>query len=178
MRLLKFGLLLGMCFAAFPGVAQEEECMRGEPTPLFKAPSTSQHGYGFQKVAKTEAWESFMSAGRDVYRIHHWGCESFVITVRWESQAAACASLREAERAGAKVLRTFQKWGADCPFDLEAAARLLNRSKGDKAPETQRSDIEEGLPVPGDGTDFLQTRVSIAAHGQGYVEVQLMKGPL
>lgn len=110
------------------------------------------------------------------------GCEYYVNSFRYESAeiSASKTSVNSWGSETAKALRKMHALGLSEVFDLIKAAETLEKLV--KEPGELFLDAE--IPVEGDGTDFLQTRVVLKGGGLlqgqagGYVAFDLVKGPL
>ncbi len=110
------------------------------------------------------------------------GCEYYVNSFRYESAKIvpkdSSATYWGAETA--KALRKLQALRPDVVFDLTRAAATLEKL----AKEPGKLSLDSEIPVEGDGTEFLQTRLVLKGGGRlqgqigGYVAFDLIKGPL
>ena len=158
----------------------EDECMRGKPYPVFSKNLPELRSRQFSLKSVHEANERIQLKSGESIRIHHWGCEYYVITFRFESADILKAGMSKsaAFKEAVPLLRKLQQLKADSVFDLGLAASTLEKAI------LQPNDLAFGeqFPVEGDGTDFLQTQVKIDSAGRndkvGFIEVSLLKGPL
>jgi hypothetical protein len=157
------------------------DCVRHVPVPVFPKKVATMRSTAFHPVSGNEANEEVVFATGERLKIRNWGCESFVMTFRYESKTLPASGDGRAwyERA-AEVLERISRLEPQTPFDLPLAARQLRKAL--RTPAALR--LEEDIEVEGDGVEFLQTRVSVKGGGAleggggGYVEFQLAKGPL
>lgn len=81
-------------------------------------------------------------------------------------------------KEAASWLRKIERLKADTVFNLGLAANTLEKAIG----KSDKKQSGEGLPVEGDGVDFLQTQVFVENYGRkgtvGFIELSLFKGPL
>ncbi len=178
--------LLGILFICpVTGAAGQEasNCVRGEPEPLFSTRSKGIATQSFKLKSAVDAEETLrLNTGAEV-RIRNWGCEYFVITIHYQSERIRGneTGMRYWLSKSAEVLRLMARSDPNVVFDLKKAAATLEAKA--RSGETLNFDHPPFL-VEGDGTDFLQTQVVVKSGGRmkgksgGYVEVQLMKGPL
>jgi hypothetical protein len=110
------------------------------------------------------------------------GCEYYVNSFRYESVeiGAGDSSAMHWGREAAKALRKLQVLRPSVVFDFAKAAETLERL----VREPGKLLLDEEIPVAGDGTEFLQTRIFLKGGGLlpgqagGYVAFDLLKGPL
>ncbi|WP_147373948.1 hypothetical protein [Massilia cavernae] len=169
---------------AIPSVGLAEpvrdDCVRGEPVPVFAPTKSGLRSYQFRSPAGEGARELGSLGPGESLEIRHGGCEYLVMTIRFTSR-----KLRRQDVSGANayplaagVLQRMHKLKAQSPYDLVLAAKTLI----DASRRRSHPDFGESLPVDGDGIDFLQTQIQIdkagLSHGFGFVEFSLFKGPL
>lgn len=158
------------------------ECVRGEPKPWFEVKTKSEKSKYYKKISETEALEALVTRDGDSLTIFNGGCEYYVIAIRYEfpEKAHDKKDSRWWFPKTVKALLRARELGADSVFDLRKSAQTINRVASDKKVVT---DIVEE-PVEGEGTDFLQTRISITNYGSlpqqsgSFVELELFTGPL
>jgi len=158
----------------------EDECMRGKPYPVFSKDLPELHNRRFSLKSAHEANERVQLKSGESIRIHHWGCEYYMITFRVESAGILKAGMSKsaAFKEAVLLLRKLQQLKADSVFNLGLAANTLEKAI------LQPTDLsfDEQFPVEGDGTDFLQTQVKVDSAGRigkaGFIEISLLKGPL
>jgi len=174
-RLFVFALL---GFGMTSGVLRADDCMRGDAEPWFRVSAQSDlSGYKFSRASRTESLESFRDSSLGTVSIRNSGCEYFTVTIRIErptitGDQSLALTMEEAEKA----LQRLTHLKAHCPFSLQKAAMTFHRAT--KTGTTAGGPEGDGIPVQGDGADFLQTKVKISSRGQGFFEVELSKGPL
>ena len=160
----------------------EPGCVRGEPEPLFSRTNPQIKSHSFARESSTEATEEIVSLSGDRIITLNGGCEYYVNSFRYES-AGIQARDHTAVYWGAetaKALRKLQALRPSLPFDLTKVAEALEKL----VKERGTLSVETEIPVEGDGTDFLQTRVVLKGGGilqgkaGGYVAFDLVKGPL
>lgn len=144
--------------AWFEHWSEGDQCTRGEATPWLS-------GGAYKQVAPTAAVETHLLRQGANITIIQWGCEYYVASIRFVSRSAAKPAIRVAD-----ALRALRGLGAKTVFDLSKAEATIRRN-GNLAEHSE-------LPIPGDGSEFLQTRVTITRSGTNFVEFQLLKGPL
>lgn len=158
------------------------ECVRGDPKPWFGAKTKSKKSNHYTNISSTEALEALVTRDGDTLTIFNGGCEYYVIALRYEfSEKAHDKKDRRwwFGKAAKSLLRAYEL-GADSVFDLKKSAQTINRIANDKMVVKEIAEV----PVEGDGSDFLQTRISITNYGQlpqesgSFVELELFKGPL
>lgn len=163
----------------FAGVSAED-CVRGEPIPLFAASTAGLRSYRLLKSPEDGLRELVTLAADESLEIRQGGCEYVVTTFRIQSKR-----LRRQDIAGtnaylvaAGLLRHLGKLNAQSPYDLILAAETLEAAVRLR----KAGGFEQPFPVEGDGIDFLQTQVQINSagwrNGAGVVEFSLFKGPL
>jgi len=158
-----------------------EDCVRHVPVAVFPTRVATIRSTSFHPVSANEATEEVVFTTGERLQIRNWGCESFVLTFRYESKALpATGDARAWHERAAEVLERLARLEPHSPFDFPLAARQLRRAL--RTPAALR--LQEDIAVEGDGVEFLQARVSVAGGGAlksgggGYVEFQLAKGPL
>lgn len=158
--------------AWFGDTQSNGHCVRGEPEPWLKARSR----YAFRRVSSTEAAQTIVWPDGANITVMDVGCEYYTAAIRYVFPVSS-RKVSVLPRA-AEALRKLRNAGAKPAFDLEKAERELRRRKDLDA--LMRSHDE--IPVPGDGEDFLQTRIVLHRAGIesrfGFVELTLLKGPL
>ena len=161
----------------------DPDCPRDQPGPVYSLKSPGVKSHLFKKTSSFEAEEEVIFVSGDRLLIKNWGCEYYVNSFYYESKniKADSASTAYWHTKSAEILRLLARSRPDTVFDLKKAADTLEiKAKGGKG---FRFD-HEPYPVEGDGTDFLQTMVTVKKGGNlpgkdmGFVEFELMKGPL
>jgi len=160
----------------------ESECVRGEPEPLYSRKNSKIKSHSFTLRSRTEAIENIVSLSGDRVIIMHGGCEYYVNSFRYESDeiSASNPSAPYWGAEAAKALRRLHALGLTGVFDYVKAAETLEKLIN----EPEHLSFDSEIPVEGDGTDFLQTRVVLKGGGRlqgqtgGYVAFELLKGPL
>lgn len=165
-----------------PTQTDESACVRGEPEPFFAGNNPQIKSHTFVLRSATEATEKVVLLSGDRIIILNGGCEYYVNSFRYESAKILpkdpSATYWGAEAA--KALRKLQALRPSVVFDLTKGAEVLEKLV--KKPGKLSLDAE--IPVEGDGTEFLQTRVVLKGGGLlqgqagGYVAFDLVKGPL
>ena len=151
-------LLRAHAEAWFAKAELEEQCPRGEATRWLD-------GGAYKQVSPIAAVETHVLKGGANITIIQSGCEYYLASIRFVSphKISIADALRELRRLGAKPV-----------FDLSKAERAIRRHPN--------LALQTELPIPGDGTEFLQTQLIITrvgTTGDGhFVEFQLSKGPL
>lgn len=169
-----------LAFSADPGGGFA--CVRGEPEPLFSRDNPRIKSHSFSLQSTTEATENVVSLSGDRIIILNVGCEYYINAFRYESATipARESSARYWGAEAAKALRKIQALRPSAVFDLTKAAETLEKL----VKEQEAPSFDAEIPVEGDGTEFLQTRVILRGGGLipgqagGYVEFKLVKGPL
>lgn len=157
-------LLAASCLAG-----DQPQCPRGEGEPWLPAQRSEVRTQSFERTSATGSVERVELRGGDVVEIEHAGCEYYTVIIRLLPRTAAAGDLPAYAR-GAGVLETLSSLGAASVFDLKLAAQAL------RAVQPQPGDQ---LPVEGDGTEFLQTVVTVVgAEAPASIEIHLSKGPL
>lgn len=151
-------LLRAHAEAWFAKAELEEQCPRGEATRWLDRGA-------YKQVSPIAAVETHVLKGGANITIIQSGCEYYVASIRFVSRSTAKPSTRVAD-----ALRELRRLGAKPVFDLSRAEDTV-RGQGNLAEQSE-------LPIPGDGEDFLQTRLTITRSGTNFVEFQLIKGPL
>lgn len=157
-------------------------CVRGEPEPLFTGNNPGIKSHSFVRHAKTEATEEVVFLSGDRIIILNGGCEYYLNSFRYESVQirAGDSSARHWGAEAAQALRKLQALRPSLVFDLAKAVGTLEKLMR----EPGKLSLDEEIPVEGDGTEFLQTRVVLKGGGLlpgqagGYVAFDLVKGPL
>ncbi|MBI1920333.1 MAG: hypothetical protein HYS23_04535 [Geobacter sp.] len=157
-------------------------CVRGEPEPLLSGNNSKIKSHSFTLQSRTEAIEEIVSLFGDRVITMNGGCEYYVNAFRYESAeiSAGNASVTHWGLEAAKALRKMHALGLSGVFDLVKAAETLEKL----VREPGKLLLDAEIPVEGDGTDFLQTRVVLRGGGLlpgqagGYVAFDLVKGPL
>ncbi len=158
----------------------EGECMRGKPYPVFSKNLSELHSRQFSMKSEHEANERIQLKSGESIQIHHWGCEYYVITFRFESASILKNGMSKlaAFKEAVPLLRKLKQLKADSVFDFGLAASTLEKA----ILQSNGLTFDEQFPVEGDGTDFLQTQVKIDSAGRngkaGFIEISLLKGPL
>ncbi len=162
----------------YPIYAQEMNCVRGEPKPVFSTKNTSVKTKTFMVVSSHEANEQVLFKSGDSLTIRNWGCEYFILTFRYESKNFSPTA--NPFLLASQALRNLVAMKAKTVFGFSKAVKsLTNRIK-----EDEELKLEEEYSVEGDGTDFLQTKLSVTSAGHllngtgAYVEFNLSCGPL
>lgn len=167
--------------ASAAGTNTEAACVRGEPEPLFAASHPQLKSHTFTLQSGTEATEEVVTLSGDRIVILNGGCEYYVNVFRYESGQISVddASAAFWGTEAVKALRKLQTLRPSSPFDLDKTVVTLEKLL--KEPEKLALDAE--IPVEGDGSEFLQTRLILKGGGRlqeegGYVAFELVKGPL
>lgn len=162
------------------GSGAEEGCVRGEPSPWISRKDRLDGTHAWRRVAPTAALETFVREDGASITILDWGCESYVASIRWVFPNKPPVQRFPLRSRVIEALRELQRIGAKSVFGLDKVEAALTRHKD---PDLLLRSGDE-LPVPGDGEEFLQTRVVLTGAGTldagaaGYVELRLIKGPL
>jgi len=167
-------------FSAGPAV--ESACVRGEPEPLFAKNNPQLKSHSFALRSSTEATEEVVLLSGDRIIILNGGCEYYVNSFRYESAQILARDTSATYWAAetAKALKKLQALRPAVVFDLTKGAEALEKL----AKEPGKLSLDAEIPVEGDGTEFLQTRVILKSGGLlqgqagGYVAFDLVKGPL
>jgi hypothetical protein len=160
--------------------AVEDGCMRGMPYPVFSKSRAEIFSRKFTPQSSHEAEENVELKSGETIQIKHWGCEYYVITFTVKSIELMKngVSNEAAYREVYLILRKLVRLKADSVFDLRLAAITLEKSLRKK----QAPELSEELSVDGDGTDFLQTVITINRAERkgnlGLLEFSFAKGPL
>lgn len=173
--------LLGLSVGFLSVPSHANDCVRGEPVPLFaEASNANIVGHRFTLKSEREANEEFRYGATKKVEVVHEGCEYIVLTLRVESTSLFEAKYSPdlAYREAATFLQQLARLRPETTFDLEkAAATLLNASKA-----KQSFPLGRELAVTGDGGPPLQAGIKVASAGRqksvGYFEVTLFRGPL
>lgn len=161
--------------------ARADDCVRGEPTPLFAGTGKENiSGHRFTLTSEHEAKEEFRFGSTTKVEVTHGGCEYVVLTMRVKSASlfATKYSHELAYREAARFLQQLTRLRPEITFDLEQAAATLL-----KASTARRSVIlDRELVVIGDGAPPLQAGIKVASarrqESVGYFAVTLFRGPL
>jgi hypothetical protein len=161
----------------------KEECIRGEPEPLFNQQSPNVKQHTFTLKSSHEADEEVLFKSGDVLKIKNWGCEYFVNTFHYESKSiqGSNSDVSYWFRESANALKKVSESNPNVMFDFQKAAMTLE-SKIKEGSELSFDHLP--FPVDGDGVEFLQTQVVVKNGGLlkekkvGFVDFELMKGPL
>ena len=159
--------------AYFRDAQPSDGCVRGEPEPWLSPRAR----YAFRRVSSTAAAQTIAWRDGSNITVMDSGCEYYTAEIRYVFPVTSRDRGLHA-KAAAEALRKLRSAGAKTAFNLAKAERELRR----------RHDLEalmrshEEFAVPGDGEDFLQTRVVLQRAGVGprfgFVEFTLLKGPL
>jgi hypothetical protein len=173
-------LLLSVC--AVPSFANEQSngssCPRSEPTAVFTTKSPTVATQSFRLVDGAGIEEIHLKSGQTI-RVKNWGCEYYVVTFLVEpAEHSPNLSVRSAYEQAASWLIRLKELSASPPFKLDLAARTLRNHYRNE----RKLAFDSEIPVEGDGTDFLQTRVKVEKPEEGRkagaLQFSLFTGPL
>jgi hypothetical protein len=179
LRCLTFAIILTLPLSAMC-TPVPDECVRGEPIPVFNAGRPGIRAHNFVSVSSHEANEFVTLSSGEAVEIHHGGCEYFVTTFRFHSKRILKdgKSPRDAYKTAAALLRRIGQLKEESGFDLIRAAGTLEAA----VRRNPGVNFEEPFAVEGDGIDFLQAQVQVDAlsrkGGIGFLQVSLFRGPL
>jgi hypothetical protein len=146
------------------------DCPRGDASPWFQGRHADVVSRSWEQKSRIEAVERVeLRRGMHV-SIEHAGCEYYTVVIRVGTATPGRGAATHYASAAAALL-ALAEGGADSAFDLRLAAETLRAA----APR-----FGQDLPVEGDGTEFLQTVVTVREPeaGAAVVEFTLSKGPL
>lgn len=154
-----------------------EPCVRGDAVPWFVA-DLPKDMHAFRQISPTTAVETFIRDDGANLTIVQGGCETYAASFRFVAPRRAGGG--EAVEEVIIALRELQWLETDAAFDFALAERELSRRRDLGSLLASREEIA----VPGDGEDFLQTRIVLERAGPVpgeaavFVEFRMMKGPL
>jgi hypothetical protein len=156
----------------------DEHCVRGEPAPWLEPGKLATGTHAYRSTGPTSAIETVVRSDGSNITILEGGCESYAAAIRYVFPLRRAATDEQLAAHAVGALQLLRRLDARPVFDLAKAEAELER-RGDLASLLKSG---EEVPVPGDGEDFLQTRIVITRVGRvdggGFVELLLVKGPL
>jgi hypothetical protein len=133
------GLLLSLASV------QDDDCTRSLPEPVLKKAVFPTARFQLDKVRR-EGRETAQLSGGTRLSLRNWGCENYVLTLRFEGRLAAVpADTRAWYRQAAALLRQTAP-GLDAPVDALQAAAVLTRAAGAKAAPALNQELSYGGP--------------------------------
>jgi hypothetical protein len=162
---------LAMATTLASGAALADDCVRGEPAPLFAA-SAALQAHHVATVSNHEAREHFLLAPGVAVDVSQGGCEYIVTTLRFSGAALGRGN---AYCAAADLLRRLNRLHPAAAFDLEAAAATLTTLARRRPAPPFGSEQE----ISADGA-LAAVKLDGAGRraGAGFVQVTLLRGPL
>ena len=160
--------------------SDEASCPRGEPEAIFPIGTPNVLKQSFRPETKRTSIEQIELTSGESIRVRHWGCEYYVLTFVIEPRRSKELNMPAdvAYPRAAAWLDRLTALKIETPFDLSKVARTLRQYHG----MGRKPSFDLELPVEGDGTDFLQTRVRVEipepGHKPGAIQFSLFTGPL
>ncbi|MGA1876129.1 MAG: hypothetical protein ACMUIA_11030 [bacterium] len=176
-------LIVSIIVPASVAAGQDEQCVRGEPEPMFRRENPRIKEHSFHLKSSHEAGEEVLFDSGDLLFIENGGCEYFVNIFRYESESfqGEESNIRSWFQKSVDVLKILAEAEPHTVFDFRKAAATLGSKIGSSSDLTFD---HMPYPVENDGSEFLQTQVVVLKGGMipekasGFVEFKLFKGPL